>query len=148
MRKFLIILISFFSLTCYAQDGQLKYQDGQLKCQYSRIMNMDTANSSRVLVTFTLVNGHKPLAISYRQENMKNIFGWQYCQVGDTTDDKLVKVITVNLAPDQSLIWQYAVANSAAGSRFVTIEPAALLVMDEQFEVSKINFKQTTVTNK
>jgi len=148
MRKFLLILLTLFSLTCYAQDGQLNYADGSLKCQYSRIANMDTANTSKVIVTMTFVNGHKPLAISYRQESMKNGFAWQYCQVGDTTQDKMVKVITLNLAPDQSLIWQYAVTNTASNSRSVTIEPAALLVMDEQFDVSKIKFKQTTVTNK
>lgn len=148
MKKYLFFLLTLFAFTCYAQDGQLTYADGSLKCQYSRIANLDTASASKVIVTLTFVNGHKPLAISYRQESMKHDFAWQYCQVGDTTQDKMVKVITLNLAPDQSLIWQYAVMDTTSPTRSVTVEPAALLVMDEQYDVSKIKFKQMTVTNK
>lgn len=139
-----ILTCIFISLCAFGQESQLWYPDGQLKCSYNRLLSPDTADASKVMVTFTFVNGHKPLAISYRQESMKNHLQWQYFQTGDTSTDKKVKVITANLMPDESLIWQYCVLKDSLSAKPIFVEPAALLLMKQDFDVEKIQFKESS----
>lgn len=146
-QHLLTLLLILFTIHTFGQDNQLFYPDGRLKCRYHRLVSPDTADVSKAIVTFTFINGYKPLAISYRQESMKNHFQWQYFQVGDTSRDKKVNVITANLPPDKCFTWQYIVyRDKNVPTMPVVVEPAALLLMDEDFDVVKIKFEKFSLT--
>ena len=135
------LLLSFLISAC-AQSSHADGNDSvtDFPFYYSRTITEDSLEKRKIYVTFIFENGKKQRAVTYRQEIMKNRIKWdESCQMSVANENDKVEKITANLSPFEKVEWQYSLSAKPKES-IIQIEKAALLIMNEQFEVEKITF--------
>ena len=142
-------LLSFFTFilltitTLHAQGDRLVDSTGRFKYQYNRTILNDVNDSRRAVVTFVFINGDEQTAISYRQEVLDGTLTWLNTNKGTVSREKLVEVITANLAPKETLVWKFAFQNKPLRKDGRTaVEKAALMILNSGFEAEKIIFDE------
>lgn len=139
-----LLLLSLFLLsvcTLSAQGNRLVDSTGNFKYQYNRTVITDVNNSKQAIVSFVFINGNEQTAISYRQETLNSNLTWLTTNKGSIHKEKLVEVITANLAPKETLVWKFTFKNkSQRKDGRTTLERAALLILNSGFQADKITF--------
>ena len=132
MKKILCLFFLLFPIWLSAQCDRGVDAAGNLLFQYSRTTAVNPQNSAELVVTFVFVNGNAQQAVTYRQERGGG-FRWISTSGGVRSHETVVDAVTANLAPGQGVVWRFAVPNNAQKP-----EPAAILMMHEDFGVEKI----------
>lgn len=133
MKKLLGFLIILLPLCVLAQGNRGVDGAGNLVFQYSRTTEVNPQNAGELVVTFIFVNGNAQQAITYRQERAEAKVRWISTPGGSLSHETVVDAVTANLAPGQGVVWRFAVPNNAG-----KLEPAAIMMMREDFGVEKI----------
>lgn len=133
MKKIIAFLLLSIPLFIFAQSNRQLDSLGNLQYQYSRTFERNPQNANELIVTFVFVNGNQQQAITLRQENAKSKLRWISSQGGTVSHETIVEAMTANLAPNQSVVWKYAVTTANAQP-----EQAALMLMTEKYAVDKI----------
>lgn len=143
MRRIpLLFLILLFSIRVSAQSDRKVDDSGDFIYQYNRTCAQNPSNPSEIIVSFVFINGKNQMAISYRQEHIGSPIRWISTEGGHQKNEELVDAITANLAPSDSVVWSFAIEKGMKDKTGVTIETAALLLMDESREVVKLLFDE------
>ena len=145
MKRFLIVVfILSLAAGVFAQpQSDRKVDDsGKLIYQYSRSCAKNPANPSEVLVSFVFINGKNQMAISYRQEHFNSGVRWISTAGAHVKIDTLVDALTANISPSDSVVWTFAIEKGVKDKQGTTVEPAAILLMDDTQEVQKIYFEE------
>lgn len=135
-----IIVFPLFLLLSFGLSAQADRQVsevGKLGYQYSRTFERNPQNANELIVTFVFVNGCRQHAITLRQEFEKDCFRWISTPDGTRGGESFVAFSTANLAPNQSVIWKYAVRTNHAHP-----DRAALMILGEDYGVEKIFLEQ------
>lgn len=135
-----IIAFSLFLLLPFGLSAQADRQVselGKLGYQYSRTFERNPQNANELIVTFVFVNGCRQHAITLRQEFEKDSFRWISTPDGTRGGESFVASSTANLAPNQSVIWKYAVRTNRGHP-----DRAALMILGEDYGVEKIFLEQ------
>ncbi len=139
MRKIgLSFLILFYALSVFSQGDRVLDKQGNLLYQYHRSAVPDPENPGSLIVTFVFGNGNRPNAISLRQEKMYANVQWLDTANAATGTEEIVASITANLKPNESVTWKYVFIPQKKNSKTIHLECAALLIMNERFEIKKI----------
>lgn len=136
MKKFFFLILFFLPILCFAQSDRQLDSLGHLQYQYSRTFAQNPQDASELIVTFIFVNGNQQQAITLRQEKSNTAPRWLSTQGGTLTHETIVDAVTANLAPNQSVVWKYAVKTTNGKP-----ETAALMLMSDKYVVDKIMLK-------
>lgn len=146
MKKFFILLIcGLLTVFTYAQQGdRLVDSVGNLVYQYNR--SASYLEPGKCKVTVTIINGYQQLGISYRQEIFRSKLEWENTNRGDTSQLSNIKVITANLAPNETLVWTYIYQNKTCKKdKSIDLEKACFMLLNEEFEVKKQVVPETVI---
>jgi hypothetical protein len=134
LTAFFLLLVTFCFLpsSLFAQSNRLTNEKGQLLWQYNQIVHVDEQNHNTIRVSFIFINGINQTAISLRQELFNSQIEWIETGSSKVEEDGRVEFLTANLATGQSVVWKYIIKNKE-----FHLEKAALLIMNESFEVRK-----------
>lgn len=138
MKKFvsLIVCTFMFVAACAQQGNRLVDSVGNLVYQYNR--SATCFEPGKCKVTVTIVNGYRQLGISFRQEVFRSRLQWEETIGGDTSQTANVKIITANLAPNESLAWTFIYQNnSCKKDKSIDLEKSCFMLLNEEFEVKK-----------
>lgn len=143
--KLSLLFLSFLISSCAQNEGVIENgQNNVSPFHYVRTITEDSLEQGKLYVTFVFENGSAQQAITYRQEMMKNRIKWEEnCQKLVQNENNKVEKITANLAPLEKVEWQFSIFIEPKQAA-IEIEKAALLIMNEQFEVEKIVFAPMT----
>lgn len=143
MKKFLVFLmIVLWSIpSSWAQKDSILDAEGNLLYQYERIVEQALENPRKAIVTFYFKNGIEQRAITYRQEKLVSKLEWVKKGKSLVEKEKIVEKIIVNLKPGEEIEWKLLIQYNTK-KRKAIVEKAALLLMNEQFEVTKIVFDE------
>ena len=133
---FCFLLFAFCFFPIYAQNNRLTNEKGQLLWQYNQTVTVDEKNPNTLLVTFVFINGINQTALSLRQELFHSQIAWLDTANIQTGKEERVEFLTANLAPNQSVVWKYALQTKLTGKELI-LEKSAVLIMNEEFEVRK-----------
>jgi hypothetical protein len=133
---FCFLLSAFCLLSVFAQNNRLTTEKGELLWQYSQHLEMDENNPNTILATFVFINGINQTAISLRQENFRSQIEWLETTNIQVEKEERVEFLTANLAPEQSLVWRYALKTKLKNNELIA-EKSAILIMNEDFEIRK-----------
>lgn len=138
---FFLIGVPLFTFAQTASDSTLTVhrveKAGKLLYEYYRCHAADDCDTcSERMVKFVFKNGDQARAISYRQETLDTQVRWIDIAGGTAGHDVAVEFVTANLRPHQTVEWTYAV--SAKNGCVLQLEKAAVLVMNEKYEVEKL----------
>ena len=104
---------------------------------YSRTFEYNSEKPNEIIVTFVFTTLKKQ-AITYRQETLNGRLEWMDKE-GLYKKEGIVEAVTTNLAAHTSVTWKYRyIVNTKPADKIITFDKAALLIMDERFEVKKI----------
>ena len=145
MKRLLSLLFCFalaFALYAQPQSDRKVDDSGNLLYQYCRSVSKNPENRSEVLVSFVFINGKNQMALSYRQEHFDSKIRWITTAGAHVKNEEFVDALTVNLAPNDSVVWTFAIEKGARDKSGVTVETAALLLMDDSFKVQKFYFDE------
>ena len=143
MIKHTISLFSCLLLTfsaCAQPSNQLQKEE-EAPYQYERVIKKDYVNPYQATIYFTFTNGKEQHAISYRQEKRFSHIKWEIVENGIVEEENIIDKITANLAPYEKVEWTLQFRSKESDKEFI-VEKAALLIMNEAFEVSKIIFDE------
>ena len=138
MKKFFILIIcGLLSVFSFAQQGdRLVDSVGQLLYQYNRAATY--LEPGKCKVTVTIINGYQQLGVSYRQEVFRSNLQWQETTGGDTTQMPNIKVITANLAPNETIAWTFIYQNNnCKKDKSIDLEKSCFMLLNDEFEVKK-----------
>lgn len=143
MKKFLVFLmIVLWSIpSSWAQKDSILDTEGNLLYQYERTVEQALENPRKAIVTFYFKNGIEQRAITYRQEKLVSKLEWVKKGKSLVEKEKIVEKIIVNLKPGEEIEWKLLIQYNTK-KRKAIVEKAALLLMNEQFEVTKIVFDE------
>ena len=143
MKKFLVFLmIVLWSIpSSWAQKDSILDTEGNLLYQYERTVEQALENPRKAIVTFYFKNGIEQRAITYRQEKLVSKLEWVKKGKSLVEKEKIVEKITANLKPGEEIEWKLLIEYNTK-KRKAIVEKAALLLMNEQFEVTKIVFDE------
>lgn len=143
MKKFLVfLLIVLWSIpSSWAQKDSILDTEGNLLYQYERTVEQALENPRKAIVTFYFKNGIEQRAITYRQEKLVSKLEWVKKGKSLVEKEKIVEKIIVNLKPGEEIEWKLLIQYNTK-KRKAIVEKAALLLMNEQFEVTKIVFDE------
>lgn len=143
MKKFLVFLmIVLWSIpSSWAQKDSILDAEGNLLYQYERTVEQALENPRKAIVTFYFKNGIEQRAITYRQEKLVSKLEWVKKGKSLVEKEKIVEKIIVNLKPGEEIEWKLLIQYNTK-KRKAIVEKAALLLMNEQFEVTKIVFDE------
>ncbi|MCL2246486.1 MAG: hypothetical protein FWC10_05165 [Lentimicrobiaceae bacterium] len=133
---FWLITFLFSFTTTYGQNNRLTNENGQLLWQYSQTLTQPNENSDTLWVTFVFTNGINQTAITLRQELFYSQIQWIETSGMQAEKEDRVEFLTANLAPNQSIIWRYALKSKKV-DKDLLLEKSALLIMNDAFEVRK-----------
>lgn len=142
MRRIFVLFLTFFSLIASAQSLRKTDDGGNFLYEYRRVFLAVDSLPNTVVVSFSFINGPGRQAISYRQERVNQPVKWMKTDGAHFRGESVVDALTANLAPGDSVCWTFAVEKVTPKMKSVTIEQAALLLMDEQKTVEKIYFDE------
>lgn len=132
----LIVCTFMFVAACAQQGNRLVDSVGNLVYQYNR--SATCLEPGKCKVTVTIVNGYRQLGISFRQEVFRSRLQWEETIGGDTSQTANVKIITANLAPNESLAWTFIYQNnSCKKDKSIDLEKSCFMLLNEEFEVKK-----------
>ena len=146
MKKYFILIIcGLLSVFSYAQQGdRLVDSVGQLLYQYNRAATY--LEPGKCKVTVTIINGYQQLGISFRQEVFRSKLQWQETTGGDTTQMPNIKVITANLAPNETIAWSFIYQNNnCKKDKSIDLEKACFMLLNEEYEVKKQVLPETVI---
>ena len=146
MKKYFILIIcGLLSIFSYAQQGdRLVDSVGQLLYQYNRAATY--LEPGKCKVTVTIINGYQQLGISFRQEVFRSKLQWQETTGGDTTQMPNIKVITANLAPNETIAWSFIYQNNnCKKDKSIDLEKACFMLLNEEYEVKKQVLPETVI---
>ena len=146
MKKFFILIIcGLLSVFSFAQQGdRLVDSVGQLLYQYNRAATY--LEPGKCKVTVTIINGYQQLGVSYRQEVFRSNLQWQETTGGDTTQMPNIKVITANLAPNETIAWTFIYQNNnCKKDKSIDLEKSCFMLLNDEFEVKKQVLPETVV---
>ena len=145
MKRFLIavfILSLIVSVFAQPQSDRKVDDSGNLIYQYSRSCAKNPAKPSEVLVSFVFINGKNQMAVSYRQEHFNSSVRWVATEGAHQKNEAFVDALTANIVPGDSVVWTFAIEKGVKDKQGTTIEPAAILLMDDTQEVQKVYFEE------
>lgn len=137
------ILLIFNTLCIFAQAGRQVDDKGNLLYQYQRTAILEEGNPHRVVVDFVFINGVEPRAIAYRQEKLNSVLQWTKNEKGDFREENCVESLTANLQPCETVRWQFSFEKSKVPTAGVSVERAALMILNEEGVVEKMVFDET-----
>ena len=146
MKNFFILIIcGLLSVFSFAQQGdRLVDSVGQLLYQYNRAATY--LEPGKCKVTVTIINGYQQLGVSYRQEVFRSNLQWQETTGGDTTQMPNIKVITANLAPNETIAWTFIYQNNnCKKDKSIDLEKSCFMLLNDEFEVKKQVLPETVV---
>lgn len=146
MKNYFILLIcGLLSVFTYAQQGdRLVDSMGNLVYQYNRSATYLEPGKCRV--TVTIINGYQQLGVSFRQEVFRSKLEWEETNLGDTTQLPNIKVITANLAPNETCAWTFIYQNnSMKKDKSIDLEKSCFMLLTDEFEVKKQVLQETVV---
>lgn len=146
MKKFFILLIcGLLTVFTYAQQGDRMVDSvGKLVYQYNR--SATYLEPGKCKVTITIINGYQQLGVSFRQEVFRSDLQWQETTGGDTTQMPNIKVITANLAPNETIAWTFIYQNnSMKKDKSIDLEKSCFMLLNDEFEVKKQVLPETVV---
>ena len=146
MKNFFILIIcGLLSVFSFAQQGdRLVDSVGQLLYQYNRAATY--LEPGKCKVTVTIINGYQQLGVSYRQEVFRSNLQWQETTGGDTTQMPNIKVITANLAPNETIAWTFIYQNNnCKKDKSIDLEKSCFMLLNEEYEVKKQVLPETVV---
>ncbi|MDR0205989.1 MAG: hypothetical protein LBI45_01855 [Bacteroidales bacterium] len=133
-------VFSAFLLFCltsiFAQNNRLTNEKGQLLWQYTQNVSIDEVNPKDIKISLIFINGIQQTAISLRQELFHSQIEWLSTVNLQIEKEGQVEYVTVNLAPNQYMIFNYVIKNKK-NNKELLLEKSALLIMNENFEVRK-----------
>ena len=145
--KRLVSLLFCFSLllVSYAQQGDRLIDSlGNFVYQYNR--SASYLEPGKCKVTVTIVNGNKQLGVSFRQEVFRSKLQWQETIGGDTTETANIKIITANLAPNETVAWTFIYQNnSCKKDKSIDLEKSCFLLLNDEYLVTKKVLPETVV---
>ena len=133
------LLFFFFALclfSLFGQSNRLTNEKGQLLWQYNQNVSIDTEKMNTIIVSFVFINGIDQTAITLRQELFLSQIEWLETSRIQIEKEERVEFLTANLAPNQSVVWKYALKYKS-NSKELILEKSTLLIMNECFEVRK-----------
>ena len=131
-------------LSTFSEEADVMNRFGDLAYQYNRIVSRNPDNPSQVIVTFVFINGNAQTAISYRQDAVKGKVEWQPTEVGTPKKQGFVECVTVSLPPNHVISWKYSYTLRSVPKKkgySIPLDKAALLIMNDNMEVTKKMFK-------
>ena len=146
MKKIFILLVfSLLYTFIYAQQGdRLVDSTGNLVYQYNR--SATYLEPGKCKVTITIINGYRQLGVSFRQEVFRSKVEWEETQHGDTTQLPNIKIITANLAPNETLAWTFIYQNKTCKKdKSIDLEKSCFMLLTDEFEVKKQVLPETVV---
>jgi hypothetical protein len=143
MKKLLgfLMIVLWAISSSWAQKDSITDVAGNLLYQYERIVEHASDNPRKAIVTFYFKNGIEQRAITYRQEKLVSKLEWVKKGKSVVKKEKIVEKITANLKPGEEIEWKLQIQYNTK-KRMAIVEKAALLLMNEQFEVIKIVFDE------
>ena len=116
---------------------------GNFSFQYNRIIAKDTANPASAILTIVFINGNAQTAIQYRQEFMNSKIEWIKTDDGTPKKEKFVDALTTSIPPNNILTWQFKISDiSNSNKNIFEVEKAALLIMNDNYQVTKKIFQK------
>jgi len=76
------------------------------------------------------------MAISLRQELFNSEVAWIDISDIQVEKERCVEFLTVNLKPNQSIIWKYLFKSKPVNKELI-LEKSVLLIMNEEYEIRK-----------
>ena len=146
MKRLVSLLFCIFLLLAsYAQQGdRLVDSLGNFVYQYNRSANY--LEPGKCKVTVTIVNGNKQLGVSFRQEVFRSKLQWQETIGGDTTETANIKIITANLAPNETVAWTFIYQNNTTKKdKSIDLEKSAFMLLNDEYLVTKKVLPETVV---
>lgn len=121
---------------------------GNFSFQYNRIITKDTAKPASAVVTIVFINGNAQTAIQYRQEFMNSEIEWIKTDNGTLKKEKFVEALTISIPPNIILTWQFKISDiSTSKKNIFEVEKAALLIMNDNYQVTKKIFRKNYFLN-
>lgn len=160
MRKIKLLIFLFSMLvtlhgqhnlkdSTFAEGETVNDAFGNFSYQYNRIITKDTLNLSGVIVTLVFINGNAHTAITYRQEVMNSRINWLKTDNGVLKKEGFVEVVTTSIAPNHIVTWQYSISDKTDKKNSkLYIEKAALLIMNDNFQIYKKIFQEKFFKNR
>ena len=148
MKKFFLFLFSIsLLLATYAQQGdRLVDSLGNFVYQYNR--SATYLEPGKCKVTVTIVNGYRQLGVSFRQEVFRSKLQWQETIGGDTTETANIKIITANLAPNETVAWTFIYQNnSCKKDKSIDLEKSCFMLLNDEYLVTKKVLPETVIKN-
>lgn len=144
-RIILIIFGVILYITAQAQQGdRLVDSVGNLVYQYNR--SATYLEPGKCKVTVTIVNGYRQLGVSFRQEVFRSQLQWQETIGGDTTQTANIKIITANLAPNETIAWTFIYQNKTTKKdKSIDLEKSCFMLLNEEYLVTKKVLPETVV---
>jgi len=138
MKKkcWIILVLLFTNFVIFGQSNRLTNENGQLLWQYNQIVHLDADNQHTIKISFIFINGINQTAISLRQEIFNSQIEWIETSGLQVEKEGRVEFVTINLAPNQSVVWKYLIKTKSVEKELI-LEKSALLIMNENFEVQK-----------
>ena len=130
------IVFCLLPFLLFAQSNRLTDEKGKLLWQYNQNVTIDVAHQNTLLVTFVFINGPRETAISLRQELFHSQIEWLDTARMPVEREARVEFLTAKLAPNQSIMFKYAIKSKLIDNEFV-LEKSAILIMNEDYEIQK-----------
>lgn len=140
---FLFLFLSIIIVAC-AQQPKSEEKIEPPAYKYERIVEKDSAYPQKAVVIFSFINGNEQHAITYRQEKIDSYIEWIETAKGVVEQERIVEKITANLSPHEEIRWKFIFQHKDT-NQVLHVEKAALLIMNEQFEVAKTIFNEEKV---
>ncbi len=116
---------------------------GNFSFQYNRIITKDSVSSVSAIVTLVFINGNAQTAVQYRQEFINSKIEWLKTDNGIPKKEKFVDALTISIPPNNIFTWQFKISDySNSKKNFFEVEKAALLIMNDNYQVTKKIFPQ------
>jgi len=117
---------------------------GNFSYQYNQIIMRDPNNPQRLLITIVFINGNSYYAINYRQESFNGKVEWLATDYGTYKKNGFVETVTALVEPGHIITWEYAFTLNKKSSKknVITLDKAALLILNDNIKTKKIIFKE------
>lgn len=142
----LLLLTLSFQYALFSQSSGYTDSLGVFQWQYHRSLYKNAKDTNSAIVTIVFINGANHTAVSYRQEVANSVLKWIEKDGGESDRVGYVESITVQLEPNEAVVWRYTLNNSTKQKNgSINVEKSALLIMNNQFQVKKEKFMEQIV---
>lgn len=137
-------LICLLVLGSFAQSNRKLDSLGNMLYQYSRVSG--NIGGGKCNTTISFVNGPHQLAVSYRQEVFRSELTWTSVDRGETSKQPDIEIVTVNLAPNESISWKFTYRNKHPRKDGKTVvERSCFMLLSEDYVIDKQTLPEIVV---